>query len=635
MKAKRWTSFKAIAWLLSVTMLLLWLVGSVVMTCAVSEGYMDMLMHNDNRRADSVLESSFLKNYLESYKGEPIGSMEYVGYTMMLSVICADEDTIADSASWKFAVLNEREIPVHGAAVVRDREGNIVMRSGDVLIFRYTPAEDWEEGHHSSSGSGWVDLSSDPQLREYVDQLPTDWSWGMRSGQVDITLRITGRVGELGRIEPLKLDYTEETGRELWNGGSVWTTVFDHRTEGDEDLITAYIDEPHRYTFCEDRPVTYEGEVYKNAYELLDGYQPLQQKRNNLVLFDLAQFWFLDSNGEAAEYTLEVVTVYNPLMGAVLNLLHVYVCSFILTLAAVLTLFMIIRRNLTRPVAVLNEHMAGDWKRLSKKKSKWREPLELEQRFAELDETVKTKNDELGRKENEINRLNRALSYAKQAEENRRSMVSAVAHELKTPLAVIHGYTEGLQERIAEEKREQYLATILGETERMDELVMEMLDLSRLEAGKVKLARDTFSLTELTQSIFDKLSLEVEKKNLKTEFTWGCGYIHGDEGRLQQVILNLASNAVRYTPEGGRIQVRTQRRNGVVSFCIENEAPAFTAEELASVWETFYRTDRARSGKGTGLGLAIARNIVALHGGSCAVRNTDTGVEFSFRIPQI
>ena len=635
MKAKRWTSFKAVAWLLSIAMLLLWVVGSVVMTCAVSEGYMDMLMHNDNRRADSALESSFLKNYPDIYRGKPIGSMEYVGYTMMMSVICADEDTIADSSSWKYAVLDEREIPAHGAAVVRDREGNTVMRSGDVLIFRYTPAEDWEAGRHSSSGSGWVDLSSDPQLREYVDQLPTDWSWGMRPGQADITLRITGRVGELGRMEPLKLDYTEETGRELWNGGSVWTTVFDHSTEEDEDLITAYIDEPHRYTFCEDHPVIYEGETYRNAFELLDGYRSLQDKRNNLVLFDLAQFWFLDSNGEAAEYTLEVVTVYNPLMGAVLNLLHVYVCSFILTLAAVLTLLLIIRRNLTRPIAVLNEHMAGDWKRLSKKKSKWREPLELEERFESLSEILKSQTDDLRRKENEIRRLEQVLSYSRKAEENRRRMVSAVAHELKTPLAVIHGYTEGLQERIAEDKREQYLATILTESERMDELVMEMLDLSRLEAGKVKLARDAFSLTELTQSVFDKLSLEAEKKNLKIEFSWGCDRIHGDEGRLRQVILNFASNAVRYTPEGGRIRVRTEKKNGMLSFCIENDAAAFTEEELTNVWETFYRADRARSGKGTGLGLAIAKNIVTLHGGSCTVRNTKNGVEFSFRIPQI
>ena len=227
------------------------------------------------------------------------------------------------------------------------------------------------------------------------------------------------------------------------------------------------------------------------------------------------------------------------------------------------------------------------------------------------------------------------MSYSRKAEENRRSMISAVAHELKTPLAVIHGYTEGLQENIAEDKKDQYLDTILSESERMDELVMEMLDLSRLEAGRVTLSRDTFSLTELIQSVFDRLCLETEKKALQVTFDLRCDrQIHADEGRLQQVILNLASNAVRYTPVGGHIRVRTERKLGDVCFYMENEASAFTEEELTNVWETFYRTDRARNGKGTGLGLAIVKNIVKLHGGSCSARNTKSGVEFSFRIPQ-
>jgi signal transduction histidine kinase len=211
-----------------------------------------------------------------------------------------------------------------------------------------------------------------------------------------------------------------------------------------------------------------------------------------------------------------------------------------------------------------------------------------------------------------------------------------VAHELKTPLAVIHGYTEGLQENIAEEKKDQYLATILSESERMDKLVMEMLDLSRLEAGKVKLARDTFSLTELIQSVFDRLSREMEKKSLHLTFDLHCeGQIHADEGRMEQVILNLASNAVRYTPAGGHIRVRTEKKVGMVFFYMENDATPFAEEELTKVWETFYRTDRARNGKGTGLGLAIVKNIIKLHGGTCYARNTQSGVEFSFHIPQI
>ena len=94
-------------------------------------------------------------------------------------------------------------------------------------------------------------------------------------------------------------------------------------------------------------------------------------------------------------------------------------------------------------------------------------------------------------------------------------MTSNIAHELKTPLAVIHGYAEGLKEHIAEDKRDRYLDVILSETERVDGMVLELLDLSRLEAGKVKLSRDRVSLAVLTRTIFDKLDMAVQAKQLQ------------------------------------------------------------------------------------------------------------------------
>ena len=124
------------------------------------------------------------------------------------------------------------------------------------------------------------------------------------------------------------------------------------------------------------------------------------------------------------------------------------------------------------------------------------EPLWLEMR--QLADHYAAARDSRLRQENELTRLNTALEYAKEAEENRRQMTSAIAHELKTPLAVIHSYTEGLQERINEEKREQNLQVILAEVQRMDGMVREMLDLSRLEAGKVTRARYEISREALS-----------------------------------------------------------------------------------------------------------------------------------------
>ena len=234
---------------------------------------------------------------------------------------------------------------------------------------------------------------------------------------------------------------------------------------------------------------------------------------------------------------------------------------------------------------------------------------------------------------NEITRLNTALEYAKAAEENRRQMTSNIAHELKTPLAVIHSYAEGLKEHIAEDKRDKDVDVILAEAERTDGMVLEMLDLSRLEAGKVKLSRDEFSLADLTKAIFEKLQMAAEAKELQISYEFPeQSTIVADENRIAQVVENFATNAVKYTPAGGSVTVRIQNNRGKTTFSIENDSKPLSAEALAKVWDTFYRVDESRSGGGTGLGLAIAKNIVELHGGKCSVRNTKTGVEFQFTI---
>ena len=296
---------------------------------------------------------------------------------------------------------------------------------------------------------------------------------------------------------------------------------------------------------------------------------------------------------------------------------------------------MIIRKNLTRPLAVLDAHMAGDFLPQLKRTPKWREPLAIEAHFQNWQKERKELLDQQKKLEDTVNRLRQALEYAGKAEENRRRMISALAHELKTPLAVIHSYTEGLQENIADDKRDQYLQTLLEESEQMDALVMEMLDLSRLESGRVVLARDRFCLTELAKEVFGRMEKLAKEKGLQVEYELNRSMeVCADEGRIRQAVRNLASNAVRYTRTGGRIFVKTAVRDGFCVLTVENDAQSFTEEELGLVWESFYRKDPSREGKGTGLGLAIVRNIMKLHGGGSFVRNTESGVEFSIRLPQ-
>lgn len=220
--------------------------------------------------------------------------------------------------------------------------------------------------------------------------------------------------------------------------------------------------------------------------------------------------------------------------------------------------------------------------------------------------------------------------------------MSDITHELKTPLAVIHSYAECLQENVVPEKREQYLSVILEETRHMDAMVLQMLDLSRLEAGKVRLASDTVSLEQLTRQIFDRFAIMIEEKQLRVHWVVPTEIlITADEGRITQAVTNLVSNAVKYTPIGGEITVKIFVKDRAVHFYISNTANPLSDEALEKVWDSFYRADPSRTEPGTGLGLALVKSIIQLHGGQCFVRNTsvryenstETGVEFGFTIP--
>lgn len=341
------------------------------------------------------------------------------------------------------------------------------------------------------------------------------------------------------------------------------------------------------------------------------------------------------SDGQELLFCTVSVVVGSPWRMAMSQLKSVYLGSFLLAAALALLLWMLLRRRLIVPARLVAEELAKDertgWS--APPRRVWREGQRLFEGLARVRGVLQEDAGELGRQKNEITRLNTVLQYAEDAEANRRQLTSSIAHELKTPLAVVHSYAEGLKERIAEKKRDRYLDVILSETERMDAMVLEMLDLSRLEAGRVKLSRDEFSLPALTRAVFDKLERAIEAKELRLTLNLpGELTVTADESRIAQVIENFASNAVKYTPAGGCVEATLGRERGGITFTVTNDSAPLSEEALRRVWDTFYRADESRSGGGTGLGLAIARNIIELHGGRCFAYNTEKGVAFGFTI---
>lgn len=330
-----------------------------------------------------------------------------------------------------------------------------------------------------------------------------------------------------------------------------------------------------------------------------------------------------------SDFTMMTAVQARPLLIAAGYLRSVYLLTAALVLVLSLTLRRFFLRQLAQPLNEINQGIADGWSHLPTLRYRTPQITELQT----LRDHYSTTQQALTHRKNEIARLSAALSYAEKAEENRRQMTSHIAHELKTPLAVIHSYTEGLQEHIAEEKREKYLEVILSETERMDDMVLEMLDLSRLEAGRVKLARDEFSLLTLCRGVFDKLELALQAKELRVTYTCFCDdTVTADESRIRQVMENFATNAIKHTPMGGEIRVQVTRDSRGTTFAMENDGESLPGEVLGKVWDSFWRQDESRSSPGTGLGLAICKGIITLHGGTCEARNTRQGVAFSFRI---
>ncbi len=310
----------------------------------------------------------------------------------------------------------------------------------------------------------------------------------------------------------------------------------------------------------------------------------------------------------------------------------------LLTLAVCTVLAYVVSRQFTRPLIEIEEVATA---------------------MAELDfskQYTGAATDEIGRLGQSINRLSAHLEQAIRAlkgtneelaheieekeriDSMRREFIVNVSHELKTPLALIQGYAEGLRVGItaSEDDREFYCDTIVDEAQHMNHLVMQLLDLSKLELGRETPERTEVDLYSLCTGVADKTAVLAAERGLHLDCTDTHAVLYADYGMLEQVVMNYVSNAIRYTPAGGRITLHAATEpDGAVTFAVENEGDPIAQGELGMIFEKFYRTDKARSREsgGSGIGLSIVRAIADAHGGTCGAENTADGVRFWFRVP--
>ena len=680
---RRLSAATAIMWRITAVVLGLWLVAMCYLTTIVAQDQYERYVEDLDRSARSREDFSDWHEY-DIEAEEYTNALDYrsiIRYVMSRGYTHYPELSRPFSDDYLFLDMFDSWYNMHNdlinqsedwAIVVLDKSGEVLMGQDGYVYMTYYDEQTWfglldEYPHHYAK----INLNRTECGKAMIEKFcGEDWNRYMKD------VRLTGFLDgdEFVLVDAAEIDYDQgyehlteynsthmnhydDLGEFDYAVGLPWNDLYDGEVPSDRELMNIYLDE---YCIVDSGSVRVKDQTwtlpelaaeygrnpvlselyYSSSAEVFENEIRTENYDEKMVREEVERYakdslWesvivqsniYLDEEGNICTYVMALRC--EPMNIAMLMLAEVYVISL---LPLVLLLFLINRRlkeDLINPLKHVKKYAGKNYQALPDTvESGWKEIYELEQEYIRTQQTIHDY-------KKEITQLNTALDYARNAEDNRKRMISNITHELKTPLAVIHSYAEGLKEGIAAEKRDRYLEVILEEAERMDGMVLEMLDLSRLEAGKVKLSSDRFSLLKLTKSVFEKLNPLVEEKALEIEYIYPQEFeITADEGRITQVVTNFVTNAIKYSPEGGKIYISIQRQKDRTSFTIGNQCEPLPQEALEKIWDSFYRTSASRTEKGTGLGLTITKAIVELHGGSCQARNTSNGVEFVFEIP--
>lgn len=235
--------------------------------------------------------------------------------------------------------------------------------------------------------------------------------------------------------------------------------------------------------------------------------------------------------------------------------------------------------------------------------------------------------------------LMQANERLRELDQIKSNFISMVSHELRTPLTAIKGFIVTLfhyDREIGQEKRHLYLGVLNEETDRLTRLITELLDISRIESGHLDLQWGTLSLPSLVQRVFDTLTIKAGGVRLVKDFPEDFPSIAADSDKIEQVFVNLISNAIKYSPASGRVLVHGRMQAGAVEVCVEDEGPGIPESDQMKIFDKFYRQDNEtnRKNPGTGLGLPICRTLVNLHGGKVWVESEPgKGCKFFVRLP--
>ncbi|TKH22293.1 HAMP domain-containing protein [Bacillus wiedmannii] len=302
---------------------------------------------------------------------------------------------------------------------------------------------------------------------------------------------------------------------------------------------------------------------------------------------------------------------------------YVYIIMFVLLLIFLVSFYY--SKKITRPLLQINKTT----KKIANLDFSERVPVMSKDEIGDLSQNINVLSNTL---HSHIEQLQQDIEKEKQLEHTRKEFISGVSHELKTPLSIMKSCISILKDGVASHKKEYYFKAMEKEVDKMDMLIVDMLELAKFESGTYKMQMDVFYIDKAIQHICEQLSLEITKKQLHVHTHLAAIEVIANHHRMEQVITNFITNAIRYTPEKENIIISTIDEPSRIKVCIENKGAHIEEDQLDKIWDRFYRVDtaRQRSQGGTGLGLAISKKILELHGAEYGVHNTVDGVLFYF-----
>lgn len=374
---------------------------------------------------------------------------------------------------------------------------------------------------------------------------------------------------------------------------------------------------------------------YKDELNILEktDFYVLQQSRDNMVNIEYLEMWgILDSGNcfiirtplESITESVQLARIFIIVVGLLVSILSI----------GVIWLF---ARKFTQPITELTE---------------------ISKRMTDLDFEVKYK----GKSSNEIdvlgenfNRMSKELEMTiselkganvelqkdiekkTQIDEMRIEFLNNVSHELKTPIALIQGYAEGLKDNISEdqESRDFYCDVILDEAAKMNQMVKKLLTLNQLEFGNEQVVMEHFDLVTLVRGVLQSSEILIQQKQATILFEREEPvYVWADEFKVEEVITNYLTNALNHLKYDKKIEIRIQEENGIVKTSVFNTGDPIPSEELDKIWIKFYKVDKARTREygGSGIGLSIVKAITESMNQQCGVKNYDNGVAFWFTL---